>query len=144
MENKKFATAINCMDGRVQCPVKHWLQEHVGADYVDMVTESGADKIIAEGTYEQIEDIRRKVMVSVNAHESDVIAVVGHHDCVGNPVAKDEHLRLVKAGMETVRSWRLPVRILGLWANENWQVEQIAESPAFKTEGTTDEHRFDI
>jgi len=32
----KFATAINCMDGRVQLPVINWLMENLSVDYVDI------------------------------------------------------------------------------------------------------------
>ena len=48
MSKKIFATAINCMDGRVQTPVIEYLQHQYGADYGDMVTEPGSNKILAE------------------------------------------------------------------------------------------------
>jgi hypothetical protein len=35
----KFATAINCRDGRTQLPVIEWLKKEYGATYVDMITE---------------------------------------------------------------------------------------------------------
>jgi len=128
MTTGNFGTAINCMDGRVQCPVKHWLKENSGVDYVDMITEPGADKLMAEGSLSQREAIRAKVMISVSHHKSGVVAVVGHHDCAGNPVAKEEHLRHIRKAMDTVKSWNLGVRVLGLWVDDKWEVEPLAGS----------------
>ena len=44
----KFATAINCMDGRTQIPVIEWLKKEYGVDYVNMINEPGPNKILAE------------------------------------------------------------------------------------------------
>jgi len=70
-----------------------------------MVTEPGPDKALTRGTVEVVESIRRKVEVSMTAHHSSVIAVVGHHDCAGNPVSKEEHLEQIKKCIEVVASW---------------------------------------
>ncbi len=43
-----FATAINCMDGRVQIPAIEWLKRRHQIDYVDMITEPGPNKILSE------------------------------------------------------------------------------------------------
>ena len=48
MKDKKFATAINCMDGRVQLPVINYLKDQYKIDYVDMITEPGPIKILSE------------------------------------------------------------------------------------------------
>jgi len=128
MATGSFATAINCMDGRVQDPVSRWLKDNTGARYVDMITEPGADKLMADGSLSQREAIRAKVMISVNVHQSRTVAVVGHHDCAGNPVAKEEHLEHIRKAMATVMSWNLGVRVLGLWVNERWQVEPLLEA----------------
>lgn len=127
MATGKFATAINCMDGRVQRPVIHWLGKNTGADYVDMITEPGADKLMADGSLSQREAIRAKVLISVNQHKSGCVAIIGHYDCAGNPVTKEEHLKHIRKAVETVRGWNLPVRILGLWVNEQWEVEPVVE-----------------
>jgi carbonic anhydrase len=128
MATGSFTTAINCMDGRVQDPVSRWLKDNTGARYVDMITEPGADKLMADGSLSQREAIRAKVMISVNAHQSRTVAVVGHHDCAGNPVARDEHLKHIRKAMVTATSWNLGVRVLGLWVNEKWEVEPLPET----------------
>ncbi len=114
----KFATAINCMDGRVQLPVINWLRENLSVDYVDMITEPGPDKILAEGT-----------AISVNKHGSDTILVAAHDDCAGNPVARAQHEMHVRQSVIRIRSWNLPVkRIFGAWIGEDWKVEIIEAS----------------
>jgi hypothetical protein len=44
----KFATAINCIDGRTQNPVIEWMRKHYSVSYADMITEPGVDAILAE------------------------------------------------------------------------------------------------
>ena len=118
----KFATAINCIDGRAQMPVNEWIRKSLGADYVDTITEPGVDRFLSHGGEEAI---KKKVMISVNAHHSSAIVVAGHHDCAGNPVSKEEHLKHIKKCVEIIESWKLPVRVVGLWVNEQWQVEVV-------------------
>ena len=84
--SSEFATAINCMDGRVQMPVIEYMKSKYGIDYVDMITEPGPNKILSENKDKNsIDSIKRRVKISVEAHKSRLIAVVGHHDCAGNP-----------------------------------------------------------
>ena len=123
-----FATAINCMDGRVQEPVVRWMKQQLKVDYVDMITEPGPDKIMTSGPLETIESIKRRVTISVNAHGSRVVAVFAHDDCAGYPASKKEHLSALSKCVDLVKSWMFPVRILGLWINPDWQVEQIIDS----------------
>lgn len=125
MEGKKFVTAINCIDGRVQTCVTEWLKEQYQADFVDMITEPGADKVMAEGPADVIELIRKNTMVSVGSHHSNLIAIVGHYDCAANPVTYEEHLVQIKKGIEKVKKWNLPLEIIGLWVGDSWTVSAI-------------------
>jgi len=125
MAHGKFGTAINCMDGRVQLPVIEWMKKQYDIDYVDMITEPGPDKFLSSGNVSGVESIKARTLISVEKHGSTIIAVVGHHDCAGNPISKREHEVQVKESMKTVNSWNLPVSVVGLWINENWQVEII-------------------
>ena len=127
-EHGGFATAINCIDGRVQEPVAAWVKAHLNVRYVDTVTEPGADKALSEGPAEVAESIRRKVGISVSAHHSGAVAVVGHHDCAANPAPKEEHLRQIQAAVAVIAAWGLPVRVIGLWVDERWQVEAVCDS----------------
>ena len=127
MAEGKFVTAINCMDGRTQRPVSDWMKEKFGADYVDTITEPGADKALTDSPQWQVDSIKARTLISVNGHGSDVVAVVSHHDCAGNPVSKKQHLEMTRKAVEVVSSWNLPVKVLGLWVGEDWSVEVIFE-----------------
>jgi len=94
MNNPKFVTAINCIDGRVQVPVMEYLKNNCGAKYVDMITEPGPNKILGEKKNNAVlESIRKRVEISITRHASNLAAIVGHHDCAGNPVDKKTQLR---------------------------------------------------
>jgi len=120
MTNKIFATAINCMDGRVQIPVIEWLKRQYGVDYVDMITEPGPERLLAEGKDQTgTESIQKRLEISVARHNSNLVAVVGHHDCAGNPAGKETQLEQILAAIRTVESWNLEVRVIGLRVDEN-------------------------
>jgi carbonic anhydrase len=129
MAHGKFGTVINCMDGRVQLPIIEWMKKNYGLDYVDMITEPGPDKILADSRDKRVESIKSRVEISVNKHGSKIIAMVSHCDCAGNPCSKQEHLNQIKKAIETIKSWNLQTvdKIIGVWIGENWAVEQIAE-----------------
>jgi hypothetical protein len=126
MHTGKFGTAINCMDGRTQLPVTDWLKNRYALDYVDMITEPGPEKMLSQGRPDQVESIKSRVRISVDAHGSQTILIAAHHDCAGNPVSREEHIRQVRDCLKVVKSWGLPVRdIIGVWINDSWAVEPI-------------------
>lgn len=126
MSDKKFATAINCMDGRAQLPVIEYLRQKLGVDYVDMVTEAGPIKALSEAVDAGVLGaIRSRVLVSTGKHHSRHVAVVGHHDCAGNPAAREEQLRQIERSLAVVAPWVPGAQLLGLWIDENWHVEEV-------------------
>jgi len=126
MSHGKFATAINCMDGRAQLPVIEYLKKKLGVDFVDMVTEAGPVKALAENADRGfLDSVRKRIWVSVEKHHSQAIAVVGHHDCAGNPVGEAEQRRQIERSLAVVGSWDPGVEVLGLWVNGSWRVEEI-------------------
>ncbi len=126
MSSKIFATTINCMDGRVQIPVIEYMKSKYAVDYVDMVTEPGPNKILSENRDRTIvESIKKRVEISVMKHNSKLVAVVGHHNCAGNPVEKDTQLKQILSAIKTVESWNFEVKVIGLWIDENWEVCEV-------------------
>ncbi len=123
MANGKFATSISCMDGRIQIPLNDWIKKNYSVDYVDTITEPGVEKKITENI--DVEQIKSKAEISIFKHKSDVIVVSGHHDCAGNPVSKEEHLAQIKNSIGVIESWKFPAKVLGIWVNDQWEVEQI-------------------
>jgi len=122
----RFGTALNCIDGRTQIPVIKWFKENSNVDYVDLITEPGVDKVLSQGNRAEIDRLREKVIISINAHNSNIVAVVGHYDCAANPVSNFEHFRDIVASTYTVASWGLPVKIVGLWVDEFWHVQVVS------------------
>lgn len=120
-----FGTAINCMDGRTQLPVNEYLKTHYNLDYVDTITEPGPVKMLAENQA-GIESIKNRVNISVNAHGSKLIAVVAHHDCAGNPVAKEVQTEQLKKALQTMQNWDYKdVQCIALWVDQDWQVKPL-------------------
>jgi carbonic anhydrase len=120
-----FATAITCIDGRVQQPVADWMKLHANVHYVDLITEPGPDRELCEGNTEVITGIVRKVSFSLEHHNSNVVALVGHDTCAANPVSKEEHFRQIIEGVRILMSYELPARIVGLYVNEWRSVDLV-------------------
>ena len=124
--NKKFVTVINCMDGRVQVPVNKYMIETFGADYLDTITEAGPNKILSEGIDSTlINSIKYRYQVSTEKHKSSVVAIVGHHDCGGNPAKKSEQIEQIKASVALVKNWNKKIHVFGIWVDENWVVNPL-------------------
>ena len=123
----KFASVINCMDGRTQLPVLEWIIENYDIDYPDMITEAGPIKIIAENKNKVlIEAIKYRLDISVNKHHSKHIFVVAHYDCAGNPEVKAKQLKQLKKAMKRIKKWDFEVNeIVGLWVGKNWKVKPV-------------------
>ena len=127
MAHGSFAAVINCMDGRTQIPVIEYLKKKHGVDYIDMITEPGPNKILAENKDKTtIDSIKRRVDISVKKHGSKHIAIVGHHDCAGNPVDRVEQLTHILSAIITVKMWHTNIEVVGLWVDENWKVTEVA------------------
>ena len=127
MAQGTFVTAINCMDGRVQLPVIEFLKKKYHVDFVDMITEPGPIKILAENSDPVlVESIRSRVQISHEKHGSRVVAVVGHDDCAGNPVDRDTQLEQIDKAISLGRSWGLEVEFIRLYVNgKNWSATEI-------------------
>jgi carbonic anhydrase len=123
MADGKFATSISCMDGRIQIPLNDWVRKNYSVDYVDTITEPGVEKKLTQNI--DVEQIKSKAEISIFKHKSDLIIVSGHHDCAGNPVSKEEHILQIKESIKIINSWNFPVRVLGVWVNDRWEVEPI-------------------
>jgi hypothetical protein len=90
-----------------------------------MITEAGADGMVARGTQAQVDSIKQRVLISVNTHQSGFVVVAGHSDCAGNPGTEAEHIADIKAALAVVASWQLPIQVVGLWINDWGNVTAI-------------------
>jgi carbonic anhydrase len=122
----EFYTAVNCMDGRVQIPVITYLQNRFGAAYVDMITEPGPNRLLADQTDSAlVESILKRVRISVEKHESGGIAVVGHYDCAGNPAPEETQVAQTEKAVRLLRKEHPDIEIVGLWVDKNWEVSDL-------------------
>ncbi len=122
----KFATCLNCIDGRVQLPVIQWIKENYDIEYVDLITEAGMDGVLADEEYD-IKNILRKLGISVGKHESEYIFVTGHHDCLGNRVDNETHKKHILKALDRIKGFTSSCKVIGLWISEDFSVEKIAE-----------------
>jgi hypothetical protein len=121
-----FATAISCIDGRTQIPVIDYIRKKCKVDYVDMITEPGPIRVLAENSDKlMIESIKRRVGISMGKHGSVHVVVVGHDDCAGNPVEKAVQLKQILESIWVVRSWGFRVETLGLWIDDRWVAHEV-------------------
>jgi hypothetical protein len=126
MNSFRFGTAINCIDGRTQQVVIDHMKQNYNIDGVDMVTFPGADGLFSnEDHTEEIVLIRRAVSISIEKHGSRIIAVVGHHDCAGNPVTREHHYMHIRTAIRKVFSWNLHAQIIGLYINDKREIEEV-------------------
>ena len=95
-------------------------------DYVDTVTEAGPNLLLAEQTNPQlIQSVLNRVNISVESHRSVGIAVVGHHDCAGNPANKSEQINHLKKSITLLRQKYDQLPVLALWVDKNHDVHEI-------------------
>jgi len=95
-----------------------------GVDYVDMVTEARADKAL-ECAGACLDSVKSRAEVSVKKHGSKVMAIVGHHDCAGNPVCKEDHIEDIRNSVKAASGWFPGVKVVGLWIDDEWNVNEI-------------------
>ena len=122
----RFCTVINCVDGRVQLPVIKYLRQRFNADYVDSITEAGPNLILSEEDKPiAAQGIFDKLEISVNKHHSVGFAIVGHHDCAGNPAPRDKQIKQIRKAVKLIQQEYEDMEIIGLWVDENWEVREI-------------------
>lgn len=115
----KFATAINCIDGRIQEPVIGFIRNNYDVDYVDMITIPGPDRTLSEQTdTHEIESVMKKVLISRDKHNSKLIFIAGHYDCAGNPCTEKKHLQQIRKSMRNVKEWNMNLEVYGIWVDK--------------------------
>ncbi len=123
---KEFATVINCMDGRVQEAVNSYVKKEKNVKYVDTITFAGPCKVISELKQESlIENLKFRLDISINKHGSSYIAIVGHFDCAGVPLADDVHKEHILTSYDILTKWYPNIDIEALWVNNQLEVIKL-------------------
>ncbi|MDB1089428.1 hypothetical protein PJ985_17845 [Streptomyces sp. ACA25] len=126
---ERFATALTCIDGRIQRPLEEWVKSVLGVDYLDTVTEPGPDRVVSTADEAVLQALLDKVRVSGVAHGSTDLIIAGHSDCAGNPVSDDEHRAMLREAVGRSAA-RLPgVRVIAVHAvqcgDRCWQFREV-------------------
>ncbi|MFL6498758.1 MAG: carbonic anhydrase, partial [Nitrososphaera sp.] len=108
-------------------PVIDYIRQKYAVDIVDMITFPGADGIFSDDSRNmELSLAKQSASISVEKHKSRIIAIVGHYDCAGNPGDKNYHSVQVRKAVEEISLWKLTAKVIGLYVNEKWQLEEIA------------------
>lgn len=124
---ESFATCLNCIDGRLQLQIIHWIKENYAIDYVDMITDPGMDGILANKDYKDKDNLLKKINISTENHKSNHIFLIGHHNCLGNPVNDETHKKQICNAVEKLKRWKPSNNIIGLWVSNKGIIKKIAD-----------------
>jgi hypothetical protein len=67
----------------------------------------------------------RRVDVSINAHASNALAIVAHHDCAGNPILDTEQIIQIKICLDIIMKRFPDVEAIGIWLDSNWTPQEV-------------------
>lgn len=127
-----YCTSIHCMDGRIQEPIRKYLTAKYNVKYVDAITEAGPCKILAENKDKDIiNSIHFRIGISLQKHDSNMIAISGHHDCSGNPVADELQKQQIGQAMKYLKDSYPHVEVSGFWINSEWELKPLADRNNF-------------
>ena len=114
------------MDGRVQLPVIDYLQKRFNVTFVDTITEPGPNRVLAEAKDEdRVRSILLRCEISLQKHGSVGVAVVGHHDCAGNPANETQQKKHIEQAISFLEKQWNSVEIIGLWVDADFKVNEL-------------------
>ena len=122
----EFVTCINCIDGRVQLPVINWILNNYDVKYVDMITSPGVNGVLADKNSD-VADIFDKLTFSNDGHSTELIFIVGHHDCLANPVDDKIHNKQIVRFVERIKESYSHCNVIGLWVDNEFNVQIVYE-----------------
>ena len=108
MKEKKYAICLNCIDGSVQIPVIKWIQETYKIDFVDMITDVGIDRVIADVSFD-LKEMLSKLEFARERHHANHIFIVGHHDCCGNFAGPELQKKEIKIAVKRIKRYMPPL-----------------------------------
>ncbi|MEK7124769.1 MAG: carbonic anhydrase [Patescibacteria group bacterium] len=133
-----FATAFECMDGRVHGASRKWAKRNWLVAHVDIITQKGMVRVLAENSNVPIlENIKDMLWTSIKDHGSRRIIIAAHQKCAGNPISDQEQIAQLYQAKETLGAMiaSFPLSSLGikpsdievalLWVNKKWMPERV-------------------
>jgi len=112
------------MDGRIQKCVNDHVSSQSNSKFVDTITLAGPSKVISENKLNRvIDDMKFRLDISVNVHESQYIAIVGHYDCAGVIEDDETQKKYILDSCKIIKRWYPNLGVEALWVNELFEVE---------------------
>jgi hypothetical protein len=125
-QDTQFATALNCIDGRVQLPVNEAVRSEFGVPFVDTITEAGIVRFLSDHTDSpETESILSRIRVSLDCHGSRAIAVAAHSDCAGNPRSDEEQIGQLAQAVRFLQTHFPACTITALWVDLDRPAEVV-------------------
>ena len=122
----EFGTTITCMDGRVQEEVNLYVKKNYNVKYVDTITLAGPVKVSAlQKQKSLLHNLQFRSDISVHGHKSKVIAVVGHHDCLGIVEDDETQKQFIKDSVRSIKEWYEGITVIGLWLDEEFKITKL-------------------
>ncbi len=100
--------------------------ENYGVEYVDMITAPGMDGILSDEN-SNIEDIQKKLKVSNEGHSTSFIFIIGHHNCLANPVTSAVHKEQIIESVYRIKKLYLTCKVRELWVDSRSKIQIIHE-----------------
>lgn len=123
-----YCTSIHCMDGRIQESIRSYLTAKYDVKYVDTITEAGPCKILSQNENRGIiNSIHSRITISLQKHNSSLIAISGHHDCAGNPVDDEIQRQQIRQAIKFLKDFYAHVEVTGFWIDSEWKLIPLAD-----------------
>ncbi len=114
------------MDGRIQESIIKYLKENYSITYVDVITEAGPCKLLAENKDKtSVNSIIERTKISINRHGSKLIAISGHYDCAGNPCDEEKQRKQIRESIKQLKSSFPEIKIIGLWIDNDCKINDV-------------------
>ncbi|MBC8371145.1 MAG: cysteine-rich CWC family protein [Planctomycetes bacterium] len=117
-----FATVINCIDGRFQTSVNAFVRQRFDVPFVDTITEAGPVGMLCKSLPRNVE---HDINISVDAHDSNQIAVVAHEGCAGNPASDSKQQSQCLEAAANLRVAFGECEVIALWATLDGKVIEL-------------------
>lgn len=115
------------MDGRLQRKVAAYLSVAFRVRHLDTITTAGLVRHLVSDT-EQTPTLFANLDISLTAHGSHRVAIVGHHDCAGNPVSDEQQTQQIADAVQRLSTMHPEAELVGLWVNQHWTIEEVARA----------------
>ena len=117
-QENTFATAVCCIDGRVQQPVADFGRQHFNVQYIDMITKPGAVAHMSD-------EISAYIKISMQAHQSCGIIISAHADCAANPFDDEIHKEKCRAAADLLRETWTEVDVIPVWVSLDNEIDLL-------------------